>query len=585
MSRRRWTPRSALLGCAALALFATAWQQPIEAEATELPAGASITPKDSGNPTTDHPSALRSSDRVRGSRRRGIRVRKIKLPAGVSIIPNLNSVGFTTNDKRIYTNVEIEGVEGRHIATLRRDGSRFRCLTCDDLASPDLDLRQPAMTPDGRGFAVRSGNDVQRHSIVECTPSVLKCESAELVPVILPLGAVPLLRNARLEVAPDGKHALFSHVRASGVIVPILGQLVREPDRYTVTKARALAGFRPTLRGPKNSLKLAEGNWGEAKGFTDGGKSLLYYTTIDSLNFDSVKLDLATGEITRLTSDPEYDEDVDVFEGRRGRGKRAHRVRARVAQASFRNHERLRIFSLVPRPPVVDAALRGPIALLRNQAGRRFFDMWVLPVGQAARDSKIAKQIKTKNKPDDRNFNSRGQNRWNGDGTEFVFTEEDANALGTARLMLAKFRGRKPARPIRMVPTPKPTWAPPVSTVLSPDEHRTGTMRGAESGRAEIVFDLKLAPPGAVDIEVEYVGYSDDGCSFLNGTETATVDGFSWTWTADLKVTGCHRGRLTADTAGTALIPATTATGTAVAKYDGARAEGLPAPPFGSSAP
>ncbi len=75
--------------------------------------------------------------------------------------------------------------------------------------------------------------------------------------------------------------------------------------------------------------------------------------------------------------------------------------------------------------------------------------------------------------------------------------------------------------------------------------------------------------------------YSDDGCSFLNGTETATVTGLDFTWTADLQVAGCHRGLLAADVAGHVLIPATIATGTIVAEYDGRRIEGLPAGPYG----
>lgn len=529
-NRRPATAFPALLWCAALTLVATACHPPIQVEEIELPAGWSI-------PTKGGASA-----------------------------------GFTIDDSRIYLNVSIDGVEGRHIATIARDGSDYQCLTCDDLASPSLNLRHPVMASDGRRFAVRSGNGVQRFSIVECTPSVLQCDTAELIPVEVPLGAVPLLRVARLYIAPGSENVVFTYVRADGVLLPVFGALVREPDRYTVTDARALAGFRPTFSGPASALELAEGNWGEAKGFTDGGASILYYTTVDSLNYDSVKLDLATGEITRLTSDPEYDEDVDVSPD----GKR-------VATASFRNYERMSVFSLVPRRAIVDAALRGPIALLRNQAGRRFFDTWVLPVGAAALDTKIARQIKDKKEPNDLDLNSRGQGRWSHDGTEYVFFEEDAQAIGTAHLKLARFKGRRPSTPVPVVPSPEPTWAPPVSAVLAPDELTTGSLPGAVSGHADIVFDLQLAPlSGVVDIQIAYVDYSDDGCSFLNGTETATINGLNFTWTADLDVAGCHEGFLSADIAGT-IFPQTTATGDAVAEYDGIRVEGLPTGPYGEA--
>ena len=296
-----------------------------------------------------------------------IEVVEVPLPQGVTIPSQQNSTGFTVDGSRLFTTVMIEGVEGRHVATLARDGTDFRCLTCADLASPTLDLRQPQMATDGQRFAVRSGSEDQRHAFLECTPSVLDCQTAALIPVELPAGAA-LLRNAQMRIAPDGEHVLFSQVRLDGLIIPVFGGLARETDRYTVTDPRALAGFRPTFTGPSTSLELTEGNWGEGKGFADGGASLRYYTTIDSLNYDSVKLDLATGEITRLTSDPEYDEDLDISSDGQW-----------VVTASFRNYERMSVFSLVPRPPIVDAALRGPIALLRNQNERRFFDLWPTP--------------------------------------------------------------------------------------------------------------------------------------------------------------------------------------------------------------
>ncbi len=497
-----------------------------------------------------------------------IEVVEIPLPSGVTIPSAQNSTGFTGDGSRIYTTARIDGVDGRHIATMARDGSDFRCLTCDDLASPDLDLRQPQLATDGKRFAVRSGSEAQRHAFVECSPSALDCQTATLVPVELPLGVVPLLRNAQMRIAPGSEHVLFTHVRSDGLLIPVLGELVREtdPDGYSVENARALAGFRPTFAGPMNALELAQGNWGEGKAFADGGASLVYYTTIDSFNYDSVKLDLATGEITRLTSHPEYDEDVDISPDGEW-----------VSTASYRNYERMSVFSLVPRPAIIDAALRGTIALLRNQAGRRFFDLFVLPVGEADADADVAQQI---DEPNDPNFNARGQGRWSEDGTEFVFVDEAADALGTARLKLATFTSRAPATPVPIVPTPEPNWAPPINDVVSPDEEMTGTLPGPESGSADISFALALAPVSAmVDIEVTYVDYSTDGCSFLNGTEAATVDGLTFNWTADLEVTGCHEGSLTADLEGNA-FPAD-ATGSIVSEYDGVRIEGLPEPPYG----
>jgi hypothetical protein len=501
-----------------------------------------------------------------------ITVTEIALPDGVTV-PTRGGVsaGFTEDDERIYLNVTIDGVEGRHLATFERDGSDFQCLTCDDLASPELDLRHPVMASDGKRFAVRSGSGVQSQSILECEPSILQCDRAALVPVTLPEGGSLALRNARLMIAPGGEQALFTNIRADGILLPSIGELVREDDRYVVTDARALAGFRPTFTGPSDDLELAEGNWGEAKGFSDGGASVLYYSTFDSLNFDTVELDLLSGSLTRLTSHPEYDEDLEVTEDGEW-----------IAQASYRNAERMRAFSLVPRPAIVDAGLRSPVALLRNQGGRRSFDLFVFPIDAAGDEIEVARQVTDAGTGDDPDLNSRGQSRWSHDGTALVFAEEDADALGTARLMLAEFPDREPVEPIPPVPTPVPEWAPLLDEVPSPTEQVTGVLRGRDSGQANVELDLALAPGASVvDIRVTYEAYSDDGCSFIDGTETATVDGFDFTWTADLEVTGCHEGSLVADVSGRVLDPATTAEGSVVTTYDGERVEGLPDPPYG----
>lgn len=234
------------------------------------------------------------------------------------------------------------------------------------------------------------------------------------------------------------------------------------------------------------------------------------------------------------------------------------------------------VFSLVPRPAIVDAMLRGPIALLRNQAGRRFFDLWVLPVGQADDGPELAIEVSGPegNDPD---INTRGTGRWSPDGTQFAFMDETADALGVARLHIARFTSLEPVTPTPAVPTPIPSWAPPINQAMSPVEQVTGTLNAPDSGTANIDMNIDLSGSGDPStIEITYVDYSTDGCSMLNGTEAATLDGLAYTWTADLVVTGCHQGSLTADLQGVAL-PAS-ATGTVTAKYDGVSVEGIPQP-------
>ena len=81
-----------------------------------------------------------------------IEVVEVQLPPGVTIPSQQNSTGFTADGSRLFTTALIEGVEGRHVATLARDGSDFTCL----LGSRFSDLGPAPTTNGDRWTADRS---------------------------------------------------------------------------------------------------------------------------------------------------------------------------------------------------------------------------------------------------------------------------------------------------------------------------------------------------------------------------------------------------------------------------------------------
>ena len=487
---------------------------------------------------------------------------EVPVPSGVTVPSEQASVQFTEDGNRLVFSMLTTAVGGRHLATIAEDGSDFQCLTCP--LGPGVDLSQPHPATDGERIAVRNGNRLQRHAIVECTPSVVDCQTVELVPVTLPRFA-PILRNAQMRIAPDGQHMFWTQIRADGGLVVVVGELVRHDDGYAIANPRALTTFRPIFTGPPEDLVLESvGDWGEAKEFADGGANILYYTTIDSLNFDAVKLDLATGSITRLTRHPEYDEDLQ--QSRDGQW---------YVQASFRNYDRMGVFSIVPRPPIVDSFTRNAVVLLRNtSSGRRFFDIF-LQDEFGSRDGYTGQQLNVPNDPD---WNTRGAHGWHPDGTKLAFFEQLDPDLGmpATRLRVATFTSRSPAPPIPTVTSPDPIWAVPLQDLTGPAEDTAGTLLGAVSGRAEVDFHLMTAPGSANgNVLVEYFDYSDDGRSILNGTEAATAAGLNVEWDADVQLSGCRQGFLAADAS--FVVQPASGTGTIASEVDGKLVVGLPA--------
>ena len=112
-----------------------------------------------------------------------------------------------------------------------------------------------------------------------------------------------------MRFSPDGTHVLFSQIQLvpnpsdpPGFVtaVPIVGTLTPGVDAggnkvYNITDARVVYPV------------------GEGKQFTHDGKGVIVQGGLyDAGNVDDVEVDLATGNVTRLTGNLDYDEDADL---------------------------------------------------------------------------------------------------------------------------------------------------------------------------------------------------------------------------------------------------------------------------------
>ncbi len=213
---------------------------------------------------------------------------------------------FSSDGQRILFSGKPDGSSRIELLSIRDDGSDYRCLTCGTATEVTDPLLKPIPFSDNRRVLVRVGEQspvkAADHAIVECRPTVTECTHAELVPIVIPSAgnAVVLQDQREFRVAPDGMHVGFTQVRATatgeGGFVAVVASLVRTAAGYELRDARVVS------------------TRGELKDFTPDAKAVLVaaFTTspYEAANPDVLRIDLRTGTESRVTSDPDYDEDL-----------------------------------------------------------------------------------------------------------------------------------------------------------------------------------------------------------------------------------------------------------------------------------
>jgi hypothetical protein len=430
---------------------------------------------------------------------------------------------------------------GAHIAVIRPNGRGFRCVTCGLGA---IDIGKPFPFDDGRRVLVRTpsgsaeGKETAgfRYAVVECAPSVVACRQVRLVPIELPGGgyAGGVLQTRELRIAPDGIHVGLTQVRLDGWAM-VVGKLHRESDRYTVTDARIL-NPRPELGAASSGWRRA-GAWYELKRFTDDGRSVLFSSTIDgSQNLEDYALDLATGTRRRMTFHPDWDEDIAVGPDRRW-----------VTMGTARTKHRMDVWSRLPRPPFLDFVAFAHVGRYMLSPGMRdcLLDPWVRPFG--SRDRRyLGQQLNPGSFA--RGWTGRVLAQWRPDGTRIAFWEQTRLARTPpqrrrTRLVVVRLPARRPIRAPRGRPSPDPRWAPPYASRPPSNPSAVQIVHGMRSGTATVVF-AGTALSGNFD--VTYSGYSDDGRSFVDGTERLrnTFLASDATYSVDLRLSGARKGTM-----------------------------------------
>lgn len=476
--------------------------------------------------------------------------RTLPTPAGVA----LGSATLAPGERSVVVEGEVDGAE--QVGVMGLDGKEFRCLTCG-LATQALD---PDPLDDGRRILLTgvepskldallqrlgggAGLGDLQFSVLECAPSIEDCADRRIVPLDFPRdGLVDGAQVREVSASPDGTLIKWNEVLATSGERMVIGRLVRTAKGYEA-RDPVILNEPFTVDNRTESWQAAgrffeSGGGASGRSFWDGGRTLKYNATSTALNYDLYELDLLTGARTRRTTDLDYNEMSDASPDGRW-----------LSYASARGLDRMDVFTQLERPPFLDAVAFGALGRISLFSNRRCMNERWLMDREGQRGTYGGQPVVTED-----GWVIRGW-RWFEDGTRALITEEripnepePRDPAARKRLRIIRFPERTPSAPVAPVHIDaadlRRIGAPYTSYHSMADRQVLGrVVRGRASGTATLTY---LGSFTAGTWRVTYANYSDDGRSFVTGTESfaSAVPSLLSTWSAGLVVRGAHQGHL-----------------------------------------
>ncbi|KUJ09831.1 uncharacterized protein LY89DRAFT_597706 [Mollisia scopiformis] len=513
------------------------------------------------------------------------------LPDGKHVTASLTYAGAPAapDPASIYTGLQLITVKVD--GTVFPNGDPWKCITCGVPADQQVsfngsttDYQYPQAFTDG--VRVLAGEWIidcgsEQLASPECTP-----DKVHIYPIrwnVTPDGSGAGGSIRELRKHPDDVHISFNALTYSGVSTSQFGYFARlqfnpspttgtpltpRYDLVNVTMLYDLDGL-PTISVDGNNLTINSQAIvvGEVRGLSGLGHQVHYIEfPAESCNIDIFRVSLVTGEVTRVTSDPEYVDPIDTSSD-------GNWI---VIMDTTTTNRMMFLAGMRGIPPLIDTLITGAVSSVRNNGIRRFFQPWIVDrYGDRYYDDGEYYQGQQLNgagdgspgSVNDDNWNGMADPRWSLDGTRITYFQtlvQAPNCGGvnplpcpnstepggrTVRLMMATLTSRQPLKwePVPLVSDVIP-WgreyvpgsANPVATTVPAGNY---TLSGNVSGYAEVGFIMNSANTSIGTVAATYYNYSDNGENYISGTEQVAASSPSATlihvdWYSDLHSTG-----------------------------------------------
>jgi hypothetical protein len=477
--------------------------------------------------------------------------------------------------------------------TVSKNGGDARCITCGFADRPKIvggftyafpDERRLLLTPEigaSGGADPPSGADGY---VLECAPSILRCSTHRYLPIDMSAdkGGAFIIQRRTWHLAPDGVHLAWTDLRTDGTVM-VIARLVRRANEYVAAAPRSVNPVGPGSPDDANPDHWANSTQlYELKSFADGGRSVLAVAE-PAFNTDVLKINLATGATTRLTANPDWDEDGAISPDGDLYTLYSWRTRHRLEATAWL--PQLRSFEALPF-----AAALAPYYVSSWQGFQCDLSPWLLSAAGDGNGTLIGQPLNTFSGNLTAGNNLSGAAFWSPDSTSVLLQERlrtppgaDANpqvaqkGLVPHRILIAHI-DRRPTKALRVVNSAVGSWAPSAIAYHGAiSSATTVVVKGSGGGTATLAFTGNLIG-GASSTTFNH--YSDDGTSFVDGSYAVSdpdAATFPWHITANITISGAHSGSLQADLTidNTKAVP--TKSGTFTAVYDGHTAPALPA--------
>lgn len=464
----------------------------------------------------------------------------LEMPEGIT---NPMNPRYAQDGRTIYFHARPADGGRKEIYQIGSDGSNVQCVTCG--VSPEIthDLGKMTTFQDGSGqILLEAGGN-------EWVVLEINGSDRQLVPVHAPPAGARVVDPTReMRVSPDGEHVLLTQIQIApnGFIaaVPVVGRLNRTDKGYEVVDARVVYAT------------------GEGKQWTPDGKGVVVVGgQYEAGNIDNIAVDLATGDVTRLTANLDYDEDMDLSPNQKW-----------MAVGSMRGLDALTPMSRIVRPAFLAAHIQGSV-----------YEAYAKPVNVTNQEWLVSVEDDLSGKNgiplfvDNDGYVARSMPSWNPTGEAVTFFELSTSDRTDTRLVIADLKNTTSVGPVEGdLSTPESTWAPELRTYIPKPAPlpELGEHPGAGGGTA-VVHE---APDPEVDGNtlrtVVYTDYVNEKGMTLNGTESTSANASQSKirYQVDLDVSGAHAGYLRGDVTidkTTREIRATTPTSAITSELDG----------------